>query len=75
MTSTDKYSPKGQRSGIRWRKGQTIGRGTFGAVHLGLNDDSGSLMAVKELRFSYHDKREIQSLQSEINLMRCVPSL
>ena len=70
-SATSGYSPKSSRqSGIRWRKGETIGRGAFGAVHLGLNDDTGSLMAVKELRFSYNDKKEIQNLQSEINLMR-----
>ena len=57
-------------SGIRWRKGETIGRGAFGAVYLGLNDDTGALMAVKELSFSLSDKKEIRKLSAEINLMR-----
>lgn len=70
--TTGHSPPKARSTGIRWRKGNTIGQGAFGAVHLGMNDDTGAIMAVKELRFSYDDKREIQNLQSEINLMRCV---
>ena len=45
-------------------------RGAFGAVYLGLNDDTGALMAVKELPFSLSDKKEIRKLSAEINLMR-----
>ena len=45
-------------------------RGAFGAVYLGLNDDTGALMAVKELPFSLSDKKEIRKLSAEINFMR-----
>lgn len=36
---------------IRWQQGDFIGGGTFGSVYLGVNLDSGDVMAVKELRF------------------------
>ncbi|KAI0702419.1 kinase [Cytidiella melzeri] len=35
---------------IRWQQGRFIGAGTFGSVYLAVNLDSGSLMAVKEIR-------------------------
>jgi serine/threonine protein kinase len=35
---------------IRWRKGQLIGSGAFGQVYLGMNLDSGELLAVKQVR-------------------------
>lgn len=35
---------------IRWQQGRFIGGGTFGTVYLGVNLDSGGLMAVKEIR-------------------------
>jgi mitogen-activated protein kinase kinase kinase len=35
---------------IRWQQGKFIGGGTFGQVYLGVNLDSGDLMAVKEIR-------------------------
>lgn len=36
---------------IRWQQGRFIGAGSFGSVYLAVNLDSGSLMAVKEIRF------------------------
>lgn len=36
---------------IRWRKGELIGCGAFGRVHMGMNLDSGELLAVKEVDF------------------------
>lgn len=35
-----------------WRRGDTLGCGSFGPVFLGLNDDSGAFMAAKEVPFS-----------------------
>jgi mitogen-activated protein kinase kinase kinase len=36
---------------IRWQQGRFIGSGAFGSVYLAVNRDSGSLMAVKEIKF------------------------
>ncbi|EPQ61084.1 kinase [Gloeophyllum trabeum ATCC 11539] len=36
---------------IRWQQGRFIGAGAFGSVYLGVNLDSGSLMAVKEIKY------------------------
>lgn len=34
---------------IRWRKGELIGCGAFGQVYMGMNLDSGELLAVKQV--------------------------
>lgn len=34
---------------IRWRKGELIGCGAFGRVYMGMNLDSGELLAVKQV--------------------------
>lgn len=34
---------------IRWRKGELIGAGAFGRVYMGMNLDSGELLAVKQV--------------------------
>ena len=39
----------GQLSVLRWQQGELLGRGAFGAVYLGLNLDSGELIAVKQV--------------------------
>lgn len=38
-------------SSIRWRKGELIGSGAFGQVYMGMNLDSGELLAVKQVGF------------------------
>ena len=58
--------PSGDR--IRWKKGELIGAGSYGKVYIGLNENSGVLMAVKEVEVC--DEKEAKSLQQEIDLMR-----
>lgn len=59
---------------VRWKmqKGHEIlGEGAFSRVYLGLNLDSGELLAVKRLRLQCDDKDEVESqLLKEIMLMR-----
>lgn len=38
---------------IRWRKGELIGCGAFGRVYMGMNLDSGELLAVKQVRLFF----------------------
>ena len=39
---------------IRWRKGELIGCGAFGQVYVGMNLDSGELLAVKQVNSYLH---------------------
>ena len=59
-------------SGIRWKQAEILGQGAFGVVYLGLNTDTGELMAVKQLNYSLDDmsRRELSSLENEINILR-----
>lgn len=43
--------PKDDSSPIRWRKGELIGCGAFGRVYMGMNLDSGELLAVKQVDY------------------------
>ena len=38
---------------IRWRKGEMIGCGAFGQVYMGMNLDSGELLAVKQVNLLF----------------------
>ncbi|KAG5648256.1 hypothetical protein DXG03_006214 [Asterophora parasitica] len=49
---------------IRWQQGRFIGSGAFGSVYLAVNLDSGSLMAVKEIKFQ--ELSGLPSLYSQI---------
>ncbi|OCH96708.1 kinase [Obba rivulosa] len=60
---------------IRWQQGRFIGAGSFGSVYLAVNLDSGSLMAVKEIRFQevaglrnfYHQIRDELSVMEMLH--------
>lgn len=41
--------PENDAPPIRWRKGELIGSGAFGRVYMGMNLDSGELIAVKQV--------------------------
>ncbi|THU91633.1 Pkinase-domain-containing protein [Dendrothele bispora CBS 962.96] len=49
---------------IRWQQGRFIGAGAFGSVYVGVNLDTGSLMAVKEIKFQ--ELSGISNLYSQI---------
>ncbi|GJJ09563.1 hypothetical protein Clacol_003786 [Clathrus columnatus] len=54
----------GSHISIRWQQGRFIGAGAFGSVYLAANMDTGSLMAVKEIR--YQDVSPLPNLVSQI---------
>eukprot|EP00755_Sulcionema_specki_P014727 Sspe_Gene.57488::Locus_31541_Transcript_1_2_Confidence_0.750_Length_2089::g.57488::m.57488 len=58
---------------VEWRKGTVLGRGGFGVVHIGLNELTGQLMAVKQIQFDPRDKairKKVEMLQNEIAVMK-----
>eukprot|EP01063_Lacrimia_lanifica_P028488 TRINITY_DN4164_c0_g1_i1.p1 TRINITY_DN4164_c0_g1~~TRINITY_DN4164_c0_g1_i1.p1 ORF type:complete len:764 (+),score=142.33 TRINITY_DN4164_c0_g1_i1:56-2347(+) len=71
----ERFSVSSQKkiSEIKWRKGALIGAGGFGTVHIGLNESSGQLMAVKTVTFhaaAANVKDRLAMLANEIHLMR-----
>ena len=60
----------------RWKLGKKIGKGSFGVVHIGMNTESGTLMAVKSVQMNQvmmkDIRREIELLKSleHINIVQ-----
>ena len=44
------------------KQGDLIGAGANGRVYMGLNEETGGLIAVKEMTFSLHEESKIKSL-------------
>lgn len=56
---------------FRWKRGdQILGQGAFGTVFLGLNVDTGEMLAVKQLDTSDVSAKEMASLEHEISMLR-----
>ena len=58
---------------MEWRKGALIGSGGYGVVHIGLNEASGQLMAVKIVPFDQKDPNiaaKVTMLSNEIAVMK-----
>mmetsp|Transcript_10913 Transcript_10913/g.20752 ORF Transcript_10913/g.20752 Transcript_10913/m.20752 type:complete len:581 (+) Transcript_10913:82-1824(+) len=56
---------------IKWKKGSFLGKGSFGSVVLGLNVETGELMAVKQIVLPSTDT-DMSALEQEINLLRSI---
>ena len=64
------FTPRDAINRIRWKRGEVLGQGAFGVVFLGLNVDTGELMAVKQMAIDEVSTKELSSLENEINLLR-----
>ncbi|KAK8278862.1 hypothetical protein V6Z12_D09G072000 [Gossypium hirsutum] len=68
-------SVKKRDATIRWRKGELIGCGAFGRVYMGMNLDSGELLAVKQVLIAANASKEktqahIRELEEEVKLLQ-----
>ncbi|GAB4851122.1 Mitogen-activated protein kinase kinase kinase npk1 [Ancistrocladus abbreviatus] len=69
-------TPEEDVTPIRWRKGELIGCGAFGRVYMGMNLDSGELLAVKQVSIAAsgasREKTQghIRELEKEVKLLK-----
>ncbi|KAF8392436.1 hypothetical protein HHK36_022778 [Tetracentron sinense] len=61
---------------IRWRRGELIGCGAFGRVYMGMNLDSGELIAVKQVLIATNNaskekaQAHVRELEEEVKLLK-----
>ena len=65
-----KVAPQPTERRIRWQRGELVGKGAFGTVYLGLNLDTGELMAVKMLEAEEVSSRERHALENEVRTLK-----
>jgi len=59
----------GTRRQIRFKRGELLGAGSFGQVYLALDEDTGELMAVKEVDCHMAGEAAIKDLEAEIKML------
>lgn len=58
-------------SKIEWKKGELIGKGSFGKVFMGMNAQTGELIAVKQVVIkTTEDQDQAKEIENEITLMQ-----
>lgn len=62
-------STNSKPSGLRWKKGEQIGKGSYGKVYVGFDNQTGGMLAIKEITFGKNVEK-LHELRNEINLMR-----
>jgi len=70
MTKTrcnDYYRQEGEVKRWKWALGARIGIGSFGQVHVGMNTETGVLMAIKQFKI---DGAIMEDIRTEVELMR-----
>ncbi|CAK0784650.1 hypothetical protein CVIRNUC_007854 [Coccomyxa viridis] len=61
---------------VHWTRGELIGQGAFGKVYMGLNNETGQLMAVKQVAISKDKhvagrvREHLDGLEAEVNVLR-----
>ncbi|CAM8993274.1 unnamed protein product [Rhodiola kirilowii] len=75
-TPTRPAAKKDDAVPIRWRKGELIGCGAFGRVYMGMNLDSGELLAIKQVSIAVNSaskektQAHIRELEEEVTLLK-----
>ena len=62
-----------RRKELAWTKGKVIGSGSFGTVYLGMDANTGHLIAGKEFNFDVKEQKQIEllsQLETEIRVMK-----
>lgn len=70
-SSKDKEKEKEKRTQIGiYSIGDILGKGGFGTVYKGLNTETGSFVAIKQVSLRNCTKDQIENIKSEINLLK-----
>lgn len=73
-TDVARSTPHGAAARLRWQRGELLGTGAFGRVYLGLNEETGELLAVKEVLLSggtmAKAAEQLRALEAEVVLLR-----
>lgn len=52
-----------------WQRGIKIGQGRFGKVYTAVNNNTGEMMAVKEMAVQYNDSDPIKKVAEELKIL------
>ncbi|KAJ9444956.1 hypothetical protein DIPPA_01635 [Diplonema papillatum] len=54
----------------RWSQGRLLGSGSYGTVYQALDNDTGGMFAVKKISVDSDNKKQVDALQSEVDMLK-----
>eukprot|EP00850_Spirogloea_muscicola_P008326 SM000044S15973 [mRNA] locus=s44:300793:305193:+ [translate_table: standard] len=72
LTTTEVTAEAHTKAGLRWTRGHLLGEGAYGKVYMGLDQSTGKLMAVKQLKLQESSEKaaHLAALEREIELYK-----
>lgn len=65
----DRVHIRYKRVTFSWQRGIKIGQGRFGKVYTAVNNESGEMMAMKEIGLQHNDHRTIRHVAEELQIL------
>ncbi|KAL9891810.1 mitogen-activated protein kinase kinase kinase 4 isoform 2-T2 [Glossina fuscipes fuscipes] len=69
LNSSDKVQIRARSVNFRWHRGIKIGQGRFGKVYTAVNNNTGELMAMKELAIHPGETRVLKNVAEELKIL------
>uniref|UniRef100_A0A1A9W5W3 Mitogen-activated protein kinase kinase kinase 4 n=1 Tax=Glossina brevipalpis TaxID=37001 RepID=A0A1A9W5W3_9MUSC len=69
LNSSDKVQIRARSVHFRWHRGIKIGQGRFGKVYTAVNNNTGELMAMKELAIHPGETRVLKNVAEELKIL------
>jgi len=68
----DKIHIKARQVRFSWQRGVKIGQGNFGKVYTAINNETGDIMAMKEIPLQPNDHRTLKSVSDELKIFESI---
>ncbi|KAH8278721.1 hypothetical protein KR018_007619, partial [Drosophila ironensis] len=69
LNSSDKVHIRARSVNFRWHRGIKIGQGRFGKVYTAVNNNTGELMAMKEIAIQPGETRALKNVAEELKIL------
>ncbi len=68
----DRIHIKSKTVSFSWQRGNKIGQGHFGKVYTAINNDSGEIMAMKEIQLQPNDHKTLRNVADELRIFESI---
>ena len=72
VVTEDKVHIRARQVKFPWQRGVKIGQGNFGKVYTAINNETGDIMAMKEIPLQHNDHKTLKSVAEELRIFESI---